>query len=417
MEVLGIEDRQGQHGKDVVDHRQGGDEHLQAHRRAPSQECEDAKREGDAGGCGRRPPRGGRPTVHGEVDRRRRQHPADGAQNRQHRRPPVGEGADGHLAADLQADEEKEQGQQALGDPVADAQRQGARGQTDPESGVDQAAIGRRQDRVGAHQSRGGGHDQHQAGRGRQAGEGPRRALHLRRQRPLQRLEHGIEIPGPVVALAVDEDGRGPGHAIATAISEIFVDMGLDIGVGEIAFEAVHVEADRAGGIEHVLARKRRLASIERVVHVEEAALPCGRFRRLGGELRPGVGVLVGEVAEDVGQALAQRLAQAGEHAAKAPAVGAQVVAVDQYANPIVGFAVPAHVIALEVDRTPQSELDAAGQFRARSGVMMVWPLASSSPMWAEKSDRASLIWRAPRRYPWVLRFAALPPISRRDAV
>ena len=65
----------------------------------------------------------------------------------------------------------------------------------------------------------------------------------------------------------------------------------------------------------------------------------------------PGMGPLVGKMAEHVDQPIAQRLAQSQQHAAKPLAVGAQQVGVRDDAHRA-GHAAAAHVVARRIDRT-----------------------------------------------------------------
>ena len=68
------------------------------------------------------------------------------------------------------------------------------------------------------------------------------------------------------------------------------------------------------------------------------------------------MGPLVGEMAEHIGDAIAQSMAQTLDHAAQAPAVRAEVVAVDQQGHGVAAAA--AHVVAAGIDRAPQSQTD-----------------------------------------------------------
>ena len=208
---------------------------------------ENAEGERDSGGGGRRPAGLGGALIEGQIDDRRRQHAADRAQDRQYGRAAVGKGADRHLPADLQADEQEEQGQQTFGTPVADAQRQQPTGHADAQAGADELLVERAPSGVlTADQGRGRRDQQDKARGSGQIGERTRRALHPRTDRALERFEHGIEVPGAVVTLAVDENRRGPRDPVATAVGEVFLDVSsATAGSARSRSKRVHVEAGR----------------------------------------------------------------------------------------------------------------------------------------------------------------------------
>ncbi len=64
---------------------------------------------------------------------------------------------------------------------------------------------------------------------------------------------------------------------------------------------------------------------------------------------------LVGKMPEGVDQPLAERLAQAIEHLAKTPAIGAEIVAVDHHSDPPATGAAATDVIAPPIDRALQA--------------------------------------------------------------
>ncbi len=87
-------------------------------------------------------------------------------------------------------------------------------------------------------------------------------------------------------------------------------------------------------------------------MHVPEPTLAA---RRLGADRYQGrarVGALVREVPEGVGHPLAERLAQALQDGAKAAAIGAEIVAVENHRDRPAARAPAADVIATPVDRT-----------------------------------------------------------------
>ena len=80
-------------------------------------------------------------------------------------------------------------------------------------------------------------------------------------------------------------------------------------------------------------------------MHLPEPALARRGLGGAGDEGRAGMGALVGEVAEDIDEPLAEGLAQPVEHGAQAAAIGAEIVAVDHDADDAVGGAPAAHMI------------------------------------------------------------------------
>ena len=125
-------------------------------------------------------------------------------------------------------------------------------------------------------------------------------------------------------------------------------------GALEVALEARHVHAERAGEVRYLRLADRRLLLVEPVVQLPEAPLFSRRFGRareqLGARMRP----LVGEVAEHVGETLAERLAQAQDHRPQTPAIGTEVVGVENQAHRAARRAAT-HVVAFRLDSPAQS--------------------------------------------------------------
>ncbi len=111
---------------------------------------------------------------------------------------------------------------------------------------VQHAGVARRERGVRAHEREHRGDQQHQAGGGGQAREHARRALEPRADGAVERLEHRREIPRAVVAQAVDEQRRRAGHAIAATVVEIGLDPEPYVVAGEVAREALFIEAELA---------------------------------------------------------------------------------------------------------------------------------------------------------------------------
>ncbi len=347
-----IEDGQDEDRQHVVGDGVGRYEHLQPGRDPRAEDRQHAQGEGHPRIGGRRPARRRVTRIEGEIDGRGRDDAPQSGQQRRQGRAPVGEGSGSGFAPDLQPQDEEEDRQQALRAPLRDAQAEDVGHRADAHPGVHQVLIGGRERTVGADQGEGGGRQQNQARRGRQVGERPGGAPHPGAHGPLQRLQHGVEVPGPVVAQSVDEDGGGGGHAVGAAVGEILLDLPPQLRVLEVPGETGHVEVQRGGDLEQSVAVERRLVGVERVVHVPEAALAA---RRLGADRHQGrtrVGALVREMPEGVDHPLAERLAQALQHGPQSAAVRAEIVAVDHDHDTAAACAAATDMIAAAVDRT-----------------------------------------------------------------
>ncbi|MCZ7685692.1 MAG: hypothetical protein M5U28_45695 [Sandaracinaceae bacterium] len=183
--LIGVEDRDHQHGADVVDDREGRQEHLEARRDAIAQHREHAEREGDVGGHGDAPARAlGTARVDREVDQRGHEHAADGGDGRQarlaHRRELPGH----ELALDLEAHDEEEDPHQAVVDPVVDGLLQRRARQLHARLEVQQVVVGLRVGRVGPH-------DRDQ-GRAEEQPRARQRVVHERAKRVEEALDRSV---------------------------------------------------------------------------------------------------------------------------------------------------------------------------------------------------------------------------------
>src|SRR6185437_384240 len=184
--------------------------------------------------------------------------------------------------------------------------------------------------RVGAHHGGGSCGQQHQARRGRQVREGPCGTLHSGADRLLERLEHGVKIPGTVIAHAIDEDGRRSRHSIAPPVGEVLIDTLPQRGLAAVTLETVHVETERGCNLEQGALIDWRLATVERIVHLPVAALAAGGFRTDRQELRAGMGALIRKMPEHVDHALGERGPQSIEHEPQTTAIGAEKITVNE---------------------------------------------------------------------------------------
>jgi hypothetical protein len=118
VQRVGVEDRDHQHGAEVVGDGQGGEEDLERGRHAVAEQRHDADGERDVGGH-RHAPAAGRVArrVQREVERGGQEHAADGAGDREHRLARSRQLAGEDLALDLEADDEEEDRHQAVVDP------------------------------------------------------------------------------------------------------------------------------------------------------------------------------------------------------------------------------------------------------------------------------------------------------------
>src|SRR6185312_7136400 len=128
-------------------------------------------------------------------------------------------------------------------------------------------------------------------------------------------------------------------------------------GIREIAAELLHVEAERGSHFEKHAFVERQLVSVDRIVHFPESTLAVRRLRPDGHELGAGVRALVREMAEDIGHPVPEGMAQAVEHVPQAPAVGAEVVAVDEDRKAIIAAITATDVIPRTIDRANQTTL------------------------------------------------------------
>ena len=118
-----------------------------------------------------------------------------------------------------------------------------------------------------------------------------------------------MELPCAVVPDPVDEQCRGPGHAIDSPLLEVLFDVGASLVALHVGGESTHVEPKGSREVEQTELVDRRLALVDAVVQLPESSLLGGGLARTGRELRTGVGALVGELAKHVDEPIPERLA------------------------------------------------------------------------------------------------------------
>src|SRR5262245_26124273 len=142
--------------------------------------------------------------------------------------------------------------------------------------GVHDALVDRSDWRVCAEDRDYRGDEEHEPGRCWETREHARRAVHARRDGPLERLEHRVVVPRAIVADPVDEQGWRTRNAVRAPGREILLDARAHFIAPKVAFEAIDIEADPTRELENVRLVERRLAAEQPVVHLEETPLSGG---------------------------------------------------------------------------------------------------------------------------------------------
>ncbi len=119
-----------------------------------------------------------------------------------------------------------------------------------------------------------------------------------------------MKIPRTVITQSVDKERRRSGHAVAHRFFAIVMDMRFRVVAIQILCEPIHIETELACKTDRKLRRERALVVVEPVVHLPEPALLTRRLRGARHEFGAGMGPLIGKMAKDIGQPLAQNFAQ-----------------------------------------------------------------------------------------------------------
>src|SRR5439155_7171609 len=137
----------------------------------------------------------------------------------------------------------------------------------------------------------------------------------------LDRRDELLLVPGPVVSLPVQEEGRRAVHAAPDAREEVLANPRRVRVRGQLGGGPARVEAEPRGGGEEILVVERLLVLEERVVHLPEFPLRARGFGGLGGVLCVRVHLLQREVPEDEAEAPAEPLLDGLHDRIGAPAV------------------------------------------------------------------------------------------------
>ncbi len=176
VEVLRVRDADDADRDDVVEDHQGEEEHPQLGGRGRADERQGPEEERGVAADDDAPPVGRLPAgVHRQVEQGRQHQPADAGEHGQDEAAPLGELADGEVAAHLEADDEEEQRHQAVVDPVAEVHRQLRAAEADGELGVPELLVGPRPPRVRPEEGQDRGREEHRGAAGLGAQEAAQR--------------------------------------------------------------------------------------------------------------------------------------------------------------------------------------------------------------------------------------------------
>src|SRR5207247_3244691 len=96
-------------------------------------------------------------------------------------------------------------------------------------------------------------------------------------------LGEGVHVAGAHHRDAVDEEGRGDGHAVLLAVVEVILHLVLELAALRAGLELVLVDpGDGAGGLDQLRLGELRLVGEHRVVHLPELPLVLGALGGLG---------------------------------------------------------------------------------------------------------------------------------------
>ena len=161
-----VEERDDEHGADIVHDRERRQEDLESGWRARRHHGQRPEREGDVGGHGHRPAAlGDAAAARHQVDQHRDDHAADRRRDRQRRLARGRELSREGLPFDLEADQQEEDRHQPVVDPLMNRQRQLVAGRADRDGRRPEAVVRVRPTGIGGHHGGAGtGEEQQSAG-------------------------------------------------------------------------------------------------------------------------------------------------------------------------------------------------------------------------------------------------------------
>ncbi len=262
------------------------------------------------------------------IDQRRHGHAADGRRYGQRRRSPAGEMPDRELAFDFEADDEEEDGQESVVDPVAQRHREVEAAEGKSGGLLPEALEARTHAGVGDDHGNERCQQQQDAGRRPPAGEVEGGRAHAM----AERAEHGIGeralVPRPVVAPAVDEEGRREHHAARPRARLVGGDAAFrEARSLAAAFDILQGDAEILGDGRDVVGGERLRTAHQRDMRFPERIRISRLLDEHGGAVRQLI-VSHRAVPEDVAQALADLIARLGDALVGGAAMRAGIAAV-----------------------------------------------------------------------------------------
>ena len=345
VQRVGIEQRDHDDRADVVDDRRRGQEDAELDRHPGPEHHEERHREGGVGRHRHAPavrpgPRGDQPGV----DQRRRGHAAERRRDRQRRGARAGEMADGELALDLEADDQEEDRQEPVVDPVQERQPKIGAADDEPELCVPDSLEAGPERRVAERHREERRDQQQQARRRRPGGEVEGGGADPVAEGAEHRVGERALVPGAVVAPAVHVEGRGDQHAARLRAPLVRLDPGARRR-RIVARRWILAELGRDHP-EVVLGQRRR-AGHQRLVRAPERRVVLRGLDELGGAAGD---VAAGQrlVAEDVAQPVAELGASLDDVLVGGAAVGTGVAAVLDQRD--LGLGRPEDVVPSRID-------------------------------------------------------------------
>lgn len=257
-----------------------------------------------------------------KIKRGRRDHAADRAGDRQSRGAPAREMADCELALDLEAHDNKEQGQQPIVDPMQERQRKAAAVEGKAEPLLPERGEARPQGGVGQGDGDNRRQQQQDARRGSPAGEIERRRAHPVAECAQHRVGQRAFVPRPVVAAAIDEEGWSDDRPARRGAGLVHIDTRLRADDRRIVRPAAiggnaEVACDRNDVVLGQGLRARHQLDVRVSGPLDQFGGAAGKF---DADERP--------MTEDIAHPVAELIAHFGDPLVRGAAIGACVAAV-----------------------------------------------------------------------------------------